>query len=334
MATLKDVAGMAAVSTSTASRILHGGKIRVAQETRDRVVQAAEALHYRPNSVARSLRTRITRTIGFLIPDIQNPVYAQVIAGAEEAAQANGFALLLMNSSSVERRRAFFDLLAEDRLDGLIVGDASLDDQWIERLRSSGKSFVLVNRHPGADAPTVVLDEGAGAALAIQHLIDLGHKNIAYFGGPPGHEAAEQRRLAVVKRCAEAGIGLHKDHLFSCGFAGEGVDAAVERILAKDEKLTAIATGSIVIAFAAAKSLQMRGLRIPEDLSLIGFHDTPMATYVTPGITTVDMPLSELGRRAMVHVLSLVSGIETPSEVISNPGPRIVVRQSTAPPSK
>ncbi|HWD40328.1 MAG TPA: LacI family DNA-binding transcriptional regulator [Fimbriimonas sp.] len=331
MATLKDVAGIAAVSTSTASRILHGGTIRVAPETRERVIRAAESLNYRANSVARSLRTRITRTVGILIPDIQNLVYAQLIAGAEEAAQSNGYALLLMNSSSQERRRAFFDLLAEDRLDGLIIADATLEDHWIEHLQGSGKAFLLVNRHPLNSAPYLTLDEQAGAALGVRHLISLGHRNIAYFSGPPGHEGADERKVGALLEAQALGAPIPADHMFACGLAGEGADAAVEQMLSLRERPTAIATGSIVIAFAAAKSIQNRRLRIPEDISIIGFHDTPVAAYVTPGITTVEMPLLELGRRAMVHILSRVSGIDCPSETIRTPAPRIVLRQSTGP---
>jgi DNA-binding LacI/PurR family transcriptional regulator len=180
----------------------------------------------------------------------------------------------------------------------------------------------------------VVLDDQAGAALSIQHLIDLGHREIAYLAGPPAVETAEQRRAGVVKCCQEAGIALPESRVASCGYGGEGVDAAVERLLTNDRKVTAIAAASIVIAFAAAKAIQARGLRIPDDISLIGYHDTPLAAFVTPGITTVEMPLVELGRHAMLNILARANGVATPSEVISNPGPRVILRQSTAPPAR
>lgn len=333
MATLKDVAHLASVSTSTASRILHGGSIRVSEETRRRVEQAAVDLAYRPNSLARSLRTRVTRTVGFLIPDIQNPVYAQMIAGAEEAAQTQGYALLLMNSSSGERRRAFIELLSQDRLDGMIIADATIDDQWIDRLVASGRNFLLINRRSRAKAPYVVLDDQAGAMLAIQHLYDLGHREIAYLAGPPGVETAEQRRLGVVQRCQELGLALPEDRVIACGFGGEGVEAAVERILSSDPP-TAIAAASIVIAFAAAKALQARGLAIPRDISLIGYHDTPLAEFVTPGITTIEMPLTELARHAMNNILARANGAPISNEVIFHPAPRVVLRHSTAPPKR
>lgn len=333
MATLKDVAQLASVSTSTASRILHGGSIRVSEETRQRVQLAAAELAYRPNSLARSLRTRVTRTVGFLIPDIQNPVYAQMIAGAEEAAQTQGYALLLMNSSSGERRRAFIELLSQDRLDGLIIADATIDDHWIERLVATGQNFLLVNRRSRARAPYVVLDDQAGAMLAVQHLYDLGHRDIAYLAGPPAVETAEQRRLGAMYRCEELGIPIRPDRMIACGYGGEGVEAAIERILAAGPP-DAIAAASIVIAFAAAKSLQARGFAIPRDISLIGYHDTPLAGFFTPGITTIEMPLTELARHAMDKVLAQAQGGTISSEVISHPGPKLILRQSTAPPNR
>jgi LacI family transcriptional regulator len=331
-ATLRDVAEMAQVSTSTASRILHGGAIRVSDDTRARVVQAAESLRYRPNTLARSLRTKVTRTVGFLIPDIQNPVYAQMIAGAEEAAQAQGYALLLMNSSSGERRRAFIELLVEDRLDGLIIADATIDDQWIHKLQASGRTFVLVNRRARGNAPYVVLDDQGGSALAIQHLLDLGHRTIAYLAGPPGVETAEQRFEGALKRCQEAGLPLPPTRVASCGFNGEGVAAAVDRFFSETPEITGIATANIVIAFAAVQRLEARGLRIPSDVSVVGFHETPMATYVSPGVTTVEMPLMELGRRAMLNLLDQIAGIPVRNEVITDPKPRIVQRHSTGTP--
>lgn len=332
MATLKDVANLAAVSTSTVSRILHGGTIRVSNETRDRVLQAAEILNYRANSMARGLRTRVTKTIGFILPDIQNPVYSQMIAGAELAAQERGYSLLLMNSSTEERRKAFINLLAEDRVDGLVIADATLDDVWIERLRDAGRSFVLVNRRTRADAPFVVLDDQAGAATAARHLIDLGHRNMAYLAGPLKYETALQRLEGVRGEMQSAGLTLSDKATFECGFDGEGVGAAIDAILALRPKITAIPTGSIVIAFAALKALLQRGVRVPQEISLIGYHDTAFAELTTPGLTTVRMPLEELGRQAMLKIFDQVAGNEIESAVIREPRPVLVLRQSTATP--
>jgi len=334
MATLKDVARLAMVSTSTASRILHGGKIRVSQATRDRVLAASATLNYRPNALARSLRTRVTRTLGIVIPDIENPVDAQIVAGAEEAALAQGYALLVMNSSTGERRRAFIERLLADRLDGLIVADPAVDEPWILQLRAVGRPFLLINRRGPEGTSYVLLDDAGAAALGIQHLVDLGHREIAYLAGPPGLETAETRRTGVLKRCRDAGIELRDDRIISCGLGGEGVDSALDRILGQEPKVTAIATGSLFIAFRAARSLQQRGLRIPEDLSLVGFHDTPAASFATPGITTVETPLRELGRRAIGNLLRWIDEGVGGGEMVANPSPRLVVRQSTAPPKR
>jgi len=332
MATLKDVANLASVSPSTASRILHGGSIRVSQATRDRVLQAAETLQYRPNLLARSLRTRVRRTIGFLVPDIENQVYAQMVAGAEDAALSQGYALLLLNSASGERRRSFIETLASDRLDGLVIADAAVEEPWIDSMRKSGRVLLFLDRRTQSDVPFLALDDAGGAALAIQHLVDLGHRQIAYLGGPPGVDIADQRRAGVTRRSRETGVEIGSDRMLTCGFGGEGVDAAVDRLLTGDHQITALAAGGSIIAFAAAKALHRRGIRIPQDVSLIGFHETNLAAYVHPGITTVEMPLQELGRRAIMNVLACVNGGVLQSEIIEHPSPRIVVRQSTAPP--
>jgi len=332
MATLKDVAALAEVSTSTASRVLHGGKMRVSEVTRARIAEAAEQLKYRPNATARSLRTRITRIVGLMIPDIQNPVYAQIIAGAEDAGQKEGFAVMLMNSTSRSRREQFLDLFAEGRLDGLIIADATLDDASIDQLVARRLNFVLVNRRTRQNVPYVVLDESAGAAMAIHHLYELGHRHIGYLAGPPQVDTAILRLEGVKKECAEAGIAFPPERMRSCGFNGEGVEAALDYLLSVEPRITALATANIVIAFAALRHAQIRGLKVPDDLSIIGYHDTPLAEFTSPGLTTVDMPLWDLGRHAMDHMLAKVGGLSPTSEIITNPRPRIVVRGSTAPP--
>lgn len=292
---------------------------------------ASATLNYRPNSLARSLRTRVTRTLGIVIPDLENPVDAQIVAGAEEAALAQGYALLVMNSGTGDRRRAFVELLLADRLDGLIVADPAVDEAWIQ---AGGRPFLLVNRKGSEKTPYVLLDDAGAAALGIQHLIDLGHRQIAYLAGPPSLETAERRQQAVIKRCLDAGIEMPGDRVISCGLGGEGVDSALDRIFGQAPRVTAVATGSMLIAFSAARALRQRGIRIPEDVSLVGFHDTPLASFVTPGITTVETPLRELGRRAVGNILQHIGGIETEGETVANPSPRLVVRQSTAPPKR
>lgn len=330
MATLKDVARIAEVSPSTASRILHGGAIRVSSETRARVERVARDMAYRANSSARSLRTRVTRTLGILLSDSQNPVYAQMIVGANEAAAEHGYSLLMMSARDDARRAAFLEMVAEDRADGLILADAGLDCSWVEKLRFTGAPFVLVN-HPGPEgSASVMMDDARGAAMAIAHLIEQGHREIAYLSAPLSTDVGRRRLAATREVLGRHGIALTDRRWFECGFAGEGAAAAVDRLLWHKEPITAIATGGIVAAMVAIKALLQRGVSVPEQVSVVSFHDNPFAQYMTPGITAVRMPLEEVGRLAVVHVLDLIEGAEPRAVIVTDPPPVLVSRQSVA----
>jgi len=331
MATLKDVAQRASVSTSTASRILQGEPIRISPETRERVLKAAEELEYRPNLLARGLRKRSTHTIGVIIPDIQNPVYSQMILGAEEVAQEHGFALIVMHSGSEHRRKAFLDMLSSDRVDGILVADATLDDGTLERMLDRSGAIVALNREFGGAAPWAMLDEKAGAALAVRHLLELGHRNIAYLSGPMSVPTARKRLEGVREELGQWGLKLPSQWLFECGFNGQGVAAAVDNIMWRKEPISAVACASVVIAVSAQKALLQRGFRIPEDLSLVGYHDASFAQYMSPGLTTVRMPLESLGRRGVELLLARIRGQEVESGIVREPQPVMAVRQSTAP---
>lgn len=330
--TLKDVAELSNVSVSTASRVLHGGSIRVSDETRTRIENAAQTLNYRPNATARSLRTRVTRTLGMMIPDIQNPVYAEMIAGAEHAAQLERYAVLLMNAASRNRRKTFIDLLAEGRLDGMIVADATLDDQSLKSFVTLGLPFVLVNRRTREDLPHVVLDESAGAALGIRHLYELGHQCIGYLAGPRTVETAALRLEGALRQSAELGIPIGPQYVQACGFNGEGVDSAMDKLLDLKPRPTAISTANVMMAFAALRYAHMRDIPVPHDLSIVGYHDTPFANFTSPALTTIEMPLWEVGKRAVEHMLARLAGAPLESEIVTSPGPKLIVRQSTAPP--
>ncbi len=330
MITLKDVATMAEVSTSTASRILHGGKIRVSETTRDRVLRTAEELSYRPNSTARSLRTRVTHTLGVLVTDVQNPLYAQMIACLEEAATEMGYSLLLMNGRHDDRRAAFLEFMTQDRVDGILVADASLPDSWVDRMASNRLPCVIVNRQTEGRIASRFMNDEEGAAVAIRFLVDCGHREIAVLSAPLKSDVGRRRMTGVRNALTAAGIPLPDNRWYECGFAGEGAAAAVDRLLWNKEPITAIAASGVVIAMLALKALLQRGVRVPEEISLIGFHDTPFAQYVTPGITTVRMPIEELARQAIISLVQQIEGVVPEQMMVTEPKPLLVVRQSVA----
>lgn len=328
MATLKDVASVAEVSTSTASRILHGGKIRVSNETRDRVLKAAKDLSYRPNSLARSLRTRVTRTLGVLVTDVQNPLYAQMIASADEAAAELGYSLLLMNGRHDDRRAKFLDFMTSDRVDGIIVADASLPTDWENRIAEAGLPYVIVNRKSRSGVACAYLNDEEGAAMAIRYLIECGHREIAYLAAPQQSDVGRRRLEGTRKALSEAEITLPNNRWYECGFSGEGAAAAIDRLLWSREPITAIATAGVVMSMLALKALLQRGISVPDGISLIGFHDTPFAQYMTPDITTVRMPIEELARASILALIRQIDGSFPEDVRVESPPPLLVVRQS------
>lgn len=330
MITLKDVATKAAVSTSTASRILHGGTIRVSAETRDRVLKTAEELSYRPNSVARSLRTRVTRTIGVLVTDIQNPLYAQMIASLDSVATEIGYSLLLMCGNEESRRNAFLDFMTQDRVDGILVADASMPDEWVDRIAALKVPSVFVNRQSRLGSASRYLNDEEGSAVAIRHLIEKGHREIAVLSAPQSSDVGRRQLAGVRRALAAEKISLPSTRLYECGFAGEGAAAAIDRLLYHRDPITAIAASGIVIAMLALKALLQRGVSVPDQVSLIGFHDTPFAQYVTPGITTVRMPIEELARESIISLIRLIDGVEPEQVMLVEPKPLLISRQTVA----
>lgn len=330
MITLKDVANRAAVSTSTASRILHGGSIRVSAETRDRVLKTAEELSYRPNIAARSLRTRVTKTIGVLVTDIQNPLYAQLIASLDSVATDIGYSLLLMCGNEESRRKAFLDFMTRDRVDGILVADASMPDEWVEWISALSVPSVFVNSQSRVGSASRYLNDEEGTALAIRHLLDNGHREIAVLSAPQSSDVGRRQLAGIRRALSAADISLPSSRHYECGFAGEGAAAAVDRLLYHRDPITAIAASGIVIAMLALKALLQRGVSVPDKVSLIGFHDTPFAQYVTPGITTVRMPIEELARESILSLIRIIDGVKPEQVMLLEPKPLLISRQTVA----
>jgi len=278
------------------------------------------------------LRTRRTYTIGILVPDFRNPIYVQIIEGAEEAALACGYFVLLLDAAIHPRRHDLLPLLTEGRIDGLIVADAMLEDAFIAELSARLLPFVLVNRRTLGSAPFVVVDDTAGARRAVQHLISLGHQRIGYIAGPLYTETALARLQGVRQALQQAGLPLRPEAVLECGFRGEGVSEAARHLLKQRPAITAIATANILQAFALVKEASKVGYAVPEQLSVIGLHDTPWADLVQPGITTVRLPLLQLGKRAVELLIARLGGQAIQSEVVSQPPPLLIERESTAPP--
>lgn len=330
---LRDVAAQAGVDVSTASRVLTGAAQRVSEVTRARIVAAAEALDYRPNTLARALRTARTNTLGIIVPQLDNPVFFSAIHGAELAAAQRGYSLLIAHRDpgravAGEYRR----LAATHHVDGLLVASLDEDRNLIEALDETGIPYVLMNRRIG-DAPGVALDSEQAARVGTEHLLDLGHRRIAHLAGRlEGFNG--RARLVGYRAALEArGVAFDDSLVEAAGYTVEGGAEATRRLLDRPApRPTAILAATLVSATGAMASLHAAGIDIPRDMSVIGIHDAPVAAMVYPALTTVQTPIERMGARAAELLIALLSG-ETPPPVPLLAPDGLIVRGSTAPPS-
>jgi len=329
--TLKELAARAQVHPSTVSRVANNDpSLRIAQATRTRIEALLRETEYRPNGVARGLKLRQTMVLAVVIPDITNPFFAALFRGIEDGATPRGYQVLLCNTDGIpERQRAHLQSLAARRVDGVILASTFLKDPAVPWLRHQRTPYVLVNRFSdeGVD-PFVGSDDVTGAMLATQHLIGLGHDRIGHLAGQPTVSTGVLRRKGYHAALVEAGISADPDLLVESGYVEEGGAQAMERLLSLDHPPTAIFAVTDMTATGAYGVARRRGLRIPEDLAIVGYNDIPLAGRLIPGLTTVHVPIHEFGSVAARMLLEQIeTGVLTPRRVMF--APQLVVRGSS-----
>jgi LacI family transcriptional regulator len=330
---LADVAEVAGVGTSIVSRVLNGdATLSIRPETRERILAAARDLNYRPNAFARGLKLARTMTIGLVIPNLAYPVNAEIIRGAERRAAAAGYVVLLADSEEfLQAGEAFERLLREGRVDGLLIASASTDEGVVRALARAGLPFVLVNRRVTRVGPSVTVDDVRGMKIGVEHLIALGHRHIAYIGGPADADTAQRRLTGFRAAMREARLRAPTARLAEAPFDEEGGFRAMTELLGRDPRPTAVAVWSLAAAVGALAAARETGVHVPGQLSMVAFHDAPMAEYLDPPLTTVRMPLREMAERGVESLLALVDGRDVESVVVGT-SPLLVERASTRPP--
>ena len=327
------MAKLARVSVPTASKVLSGDPgVRVSSETRQRILEAAQSLTYRPNTSARSLKARRTHTLALLVPDLGNPAFPEIIRGVEAGARSGGYSAFISHlDERAVSEKLYLAWLQEGRFDGLIIATARLEDSIVEDLIESGRPFVLANRRGSSTNTHVSIDDAAGARMATRHLVELGHRRIAHLAGPLNFDTSLRRLQGYRQELKAHGIAydrsLVQEHMWH---TWEGGRVGMERLLQRKEPPTAVLAGNLMGAVGALSALKARGLRVPKEVSLIGLHDSPLAEVLDPPLTVVKMPLYEMGRRAAEMLISLLENktYEFPQVL---PPDRLIVRKSTAP---
>ena len=326
--TLRDVAKRVGIHPATASRALNDStRHLVSAETATRVAEAAREMGYTPNSIARSLKTSRSMTVGVILPDLTNPLFPPIVRGIEDALLPAGFTALLANTDNdPERARAVVDALALRQVDGWISAVATLHDP---RFNRSDIPIVLLNRQDEDGTPAVVGDDHDGIAQAIAHLVGLGHSQIAYVAGPQALSTGLARYRAY--RAVMASYRLASGpELVRFGESFTAVEGArgLRSLLDDDAEFTAVLAGNDLMALGCYDALAERGLRCPAEVSVIGFNDMTFSDKFAPPLTSVRIPHHEMGLRAAEQLLALIAGdADVPTLTVLSAA--LVVRSST-----
>ena len=324
---IQEVAKEAGVSPSTVSRALNGFP-GISEKTRERIVEIARKLNYRPNYRGQILTTQSTKNIGLLITDIANPFFPELVMGAEEYASKSGYTVLLGNTSeSEEKETNYLDFFSRGPVDGIIISASRVSNEHIIMLAEEGLPIVVINRileHPKISY--VSTDMEKGGYLATMHLLRLGHSKIAFINGPKHSEVSQRRLEGYKKALKEAGIDYNSDLIsFNVPISESGYKEAI-KLLCTGEAPTAIFTYNDVMAFGVIKAAKELGIKIPEELSVVGFDDIFFSSFTDPPLTTIKQFKEELGRMAVELLFKLMGG-ERESLLIE---PELIIRNTTS----
>ncbi len=337
--TLRDVAREAGVHTSTASRALNTETRAVVNpQTVEKVLRAARRLGYTPNPLARGLRTNRTMTVGIVIPDIENPLFGPIIAGAESRLGDEGYSLLIADAdrSDPSSIPAIVDNLVERRVDGLILATAGRSDDTIASLVHRHIPAVLVNRTSnGVPIPSIVGDDHAGIGLAVEHVVGLGHRTIGHIAGPRHLSTGMGRYQAFLSWMQSLDLEVRPDSVEEADwFQVEPGYRAATALLDRRPDLTAIVTANDLLALGAYRAIRERGREVGIDVSITGYNDMPLLDLMQPPLTSVRVPYRQMGSEAAGMLLSLLSQDHSRREraVSVRLVPTLSVRESTRPP--
>lgn len=328
--TMRDVAELAGVSVQTVSCVVNETG-HISPKTRKKVLRAIDELHYRPDRIARIMRTGQTRLIGLLILDITNPVHSLVASAVESAAYARGYKVVLYNvGMSAERERECLQASAEGLVDGLILVNTVDREQAFRFIQHERLHAVLIDCLSEAELPVVSVDNFQASYLAAEHAIALGHRRIAHLAGSATLWIARQRVEGYQQALADHGLDYQRVIVARNGrWDFEAGYRAMSDLLADGEPPTAICAASDLMAIGAYRAIAEAGLRVPDDLSVIGFDDIPAAAYALPPLTTIRQPFEGIALTAVSLLLDLFAG-NRPAQWLCALAPELIVRQSTA----
>lgn len=331
--TLKELARLAGVHPSTVARVLNDDpRQRVSEDVRLRILALAREQGYQPNHLARSLRTKRSFVIGTLIPDIANPFFAIMFRGIEDALAASGYSVIMANTDDESaREQRSITMLRGRQVDGLLIATARREDPTLDALKTAGFPFVMVNRHtdPIADN-AVVPDDHAGAVAAVEHLVALGHRRIAHIAGSDEMSTGHTRHRGYLDALERHNLPADSDLVVRGNFRESGGYEAMQRLLGLAQPPSAVFAVNDLAAVGAMRAIEESGLSVPGDISMVGFNDLSAVIGTTRLLTTVRLPLHEMGHAAAERLLAKITGATISPEPVVIPV-ELVIRQSTGP---
>jgi LacI family transcriptional regulator len=327
--TIYDVARLAGVSTATVSRALNGTG-QIAPSTRASIEAAVEQLGYRPNTIARSLVTKSTQTIALLLPDITNPFYAALVSGIQQVALSHGHTMLLCTTESdAEREEHYLRVLRAKQVDGALVDGLVLPSDRIARIVEEGFPIVCLDRDiDSRSIPLVQVDNRLGGRMATEHLVDLGHTEIAHVTGARELKISDERLAGYREVLAAAGLNAAPALVREGRFTEEGGHEAARVLLLHKPPPTAIFAANDLSALGVLNAVAETGRKVPDDVSVVGFDDLRLAAFTSPPLTTVRQPGIEIARLATEILIGLTQGRRT-EKMRHLLEPELVVRGST-----
>jgi LacI family transcriptional regulator len=304
--TIRDVARASAVSVATVSRVLNGsGPVR--DETRRRIREVVERFHYSAHGAARSLITRKTSTLGVVLPDLYGEFFSELIRGIDSCARESGYHVLVSGSHSDRSEIEAVLRATRGRVDGLIVMSPDLDARTLKTNPQDGLPIVLLNGN-GRGFDSIHVDNYGGALSIVRHLIARGHRRIAHLAGPSGNRDAAERLRGYRDAMRRVSRRFAKDLVVEGDFREAAGYRAGGRLLAWKDPPTAVFAGNDSMAIGLLAAFQEAGVRVPRDVAVAGFDDIPIARFTTPALSTVRVPIAELGSKATRRLLEHLSG--------------------------
>jgi DNA-binding LacI/PurR family transcriptional regulator len=334
-ATMQDVADLLHVSKQTVSAVINN-KPGITQETRERVLAAIAQVNYKMDMTARSLRTGRTNTVALVVTDVSSPILGMMATAVEEQMYAEHYNVVLYNTHDDNaRERLAINSILQRSVDGVLFVAATDASDALDTLEAEGIPVVVIDRVPQRySGPAIVLDNLAAGRLAAEHLVKLGHTRLAHIGGPANTHIARDRLLGFERALAHHGrpaplVVLGDDWHVEAGYG------AMKRLLAGGESFSALFCAGDPLAIGAMRALAEAGLRIPQDVSVVGLDDIEVAPYLLPPLTTIRQPSAEMARQGVSLLMKLLTAapdrpVQTPERIVVQPS--LVVRGSTAPP--